>query len=64
MAPKSVGSKRRKAANNGRGPKAKPRRAPAGKGGVAMGRTVGLEFGGVAPRKRKAKSTDKGARRK
>jgi len=37
---------------------AKPRRAPAGKGGAAIGRTVGLPFGGVAPRKRKAKSSD------
>ena len=64
MAPKTVGSKRRKTAQTGRPPKVKPRRAPAGKGGVAMGRTVGLRFGGVAPRKRKAKSADSGKKRK
>ena len=29
-------------------------RAPSGRGGVAMGRTVGLPFGGARPRKRKA----------
>lgn len=32
-------------------------RAPSGRGGVAMGRTVGLPFGGARPRKRKAKAT-------
>lgn len=31
--------------------------APSGRGGVAMGRTVGLPFGGARPRKRKAKAT-------
>jgi hypothetical protein len=31
-------------------------RAPSGRGGVAMGRTVGLPFGGARPRKRKAKA--------
>jgi hypothetical protein len=31
-------------------------RAPSGRGGVAMGRTVGLPFGGARPRKRKAKT--------
>ncbi|HEX6189973.1 MAG TPA: hypothetical protein VFZ40_17985 [Pyrinomonadaceae bacterium] len=29
-------------------------RAPSGRGGVAMGRTVGLPFGGARPRKRKS----------
>ena len=29
-------------------------RAPSGRGGVAMGRTVGLPFGGARPRRRKA----------
>jgi len=33
------------------------RGAPSGRGGVAMGRTVGLPFGGARPRKRKAKAT-------
>jgi hypothetical protein len=28
--------------------------APAGRGGSAMGRTVGLPFGGARPRKRRA----------
>jgi len=64
MAPKTGGSKRRKAAHTGRAPKAKPVRAPAGKGGVAMGRKVGLPFGGVAPRKRTAKSAGKSKKRK
>jgi len=32
-------------------------RAPSGRGGVAMGRTVGLPFGGARARKRKAKAT-------
>lgn len=31
--------------------------APSGRGGVAMGRTVGLPFGGARARKRKAKSS-------
>jgi len=38
-------------------PEASPeteRHAPSGRGGVAMGRTVGLPFGGARPRKRKA----------
>jgi len=47
-----------KKARAGGAASAKPRRAPAGKGGAAIGRTVGLPFGGVAPRKRKAKSSD------
>jgi hypothetical protein len=33
-------------------------RAPAGRGGVAMGRTVGLPFGGARPRKRKSNKPD------
>jgi hypothetical protein len=48
-----------------KGPKKSPRnrseassetedRAPSGRGGVAMGRTVGLPFGGARPRKGKA----------
>ncbi|HEV2905639.1 MAG TPA: hypothetical protein VGW32_11350 [Pyrinomonadaceae bacterium] len=37
-------------------------RAPSGRGGVAMGRTVGLPFGGARPRKRKAKTTRDEAR--
>jgi hypothetical protein len=32
-------------------------RAPSGRGGVAMGRTVGLPFGGARARKRQAKAT-------
>ena len=31
-------------------------RAPSGRGGVAMGRTVGLPFGGARARKRKPKT--------
>ena len=39
-------------------------RAPSGRGGVAMGRTVGLPFGGARPRKRKSagKSTSSTAK--
>lgn len=35
-------------------------RAPSGRGGVAMGRTVGLPFGGARPRKRRDASTTTG----
>ena len=38
-------------------PEASPEKedgAPSGRGGVAMGRTVGLPFGGARPRKRKS----------
>lgn len=38
-------------------------RAPSGRGGVAMGRTVGLPFGGARPRKRKAKATKRDGNR-
>jgi hypothetical protein len=34
-------------------------RAPSGRGGVAMGRTVGLPFGGARPRKRKSADKSK-----
>jgi hypothetical protein len=36
------------------GAHSKPRRAPAGKGGVAMRRTMDLAFGGARQRKAKA----------
>ena len=64
MAPKTGRSKMRKGARTSPAPKAKPVRAPAGKGGVAMGRTVGLPFGGGAARKRAAKSAGKSKKRK
>jgi hypothetical protein len=64
MAPKTGRSKQRKRARTSAAPKAKPARAPAGKGGVAMGRTVGLPFGGVASRKRKTKSGGNSDKRK
>lgn len=35
--------------------------APTGRGGVAMGRTVGLPFGGSRPRKRPASKKKSGA---
>src|SRR5437764_8347961 len=47
MAPKTVGSKQRKPAQTGRRPKVKPWRAPAGKGCLAMVRTVASRFRGV-----------------
>lgn len=54
---KSMATKNKQGKKKSRAQSAPPvetERAPAGRGGVAMGRTVGLPFGGARPRKRKA----------
>lgn len=43
--------------------KIEKKRSPAGRGGVAMGRTVGLPFGGARARKRKS-SDQRGSKTK